>query len=141
MSENGYYEKMKTKTTDKIKHINTQIDDFKDKLFNMNIPQHLEVVLRNRIRFITIVTGTFALIALFFMFQLPSYFITSLLVGFIAMIADFIIEYVGISKNSWDYPSQHISNINPVKEGIIVPIDGDRRSHYITGWAGRAIHV
>lgn len=92
-----------------MKYVNTRIDGIKDRFFNMDISQHLEAALRNRIRVITIVTGLFALIALYFMFQTPSYFLASLLIGIIAMIVDFIIEYTGISKNAWDYPTKHIS--------------------------------
>ena len=109
MLENGNYKKMKISATNKMRQINKRIDDYKDKIFNMNIPRNLEVVLRNRIRFVTLFTSFLALIALFFMIQVRSYLITSLLVGFIAMVADFIIEYKGIYRNEWNYPYHHIS--------------------------------
>ena len=106
---NEYYGKAKNSASHKITLLNTQIGDVKDRLFNMDLPQHAETILRNRIRLISISAGFAALIALFAMVQAPTYLITSLLVGLIAMILDFFVEYRGISKRAWDYPSQHLS--------------------------------
>lgn len=103
------YKAAKSSATNKIKQTKTHIKDFKNKIFNMDLPQRMEIVLRNRIRFLSIVAGFVALVALFIMSQEPLYLIVSLLVGFIAMVVDFFIEYSGISKRAWDYPTTYLS--------------------------------
>jgi len=103
------YQAAKSSATNKIKQTKTHIKDFKNKIFNMDLPQRMEIVLRNRIRFLSMVAGFVALIALFIMSQEPLYLIVSLLVGFIAMVVDFFIEYSGISKRAWDYPTTYLS--------------------------------
>ena len=103
------YKAAKSSATNKIKQTKTHIKDFKNKLFNMNLPQHMEIILRNRIRFLSIVAGFVALVALFIMSQEPLYLIVSLLAGLIAMVIDFFIEYSGISKRTWDYPATYLS--------------------------------
>ncbi len=105
----GNYKKMKFSLVEEIRRRNNIILYYKDKIFNMGISQKLEFVLKKRILYLTVFAGFLAAVALFFMIQAPSYLLTSLLVGFIAMVADFIIEYKGISRNEWNYPYQHIS--------------------------------
>jgi len=75
----------------------------------MDIPQHIETILRSRIRLLTIVAGFVALVALIIMSREPLYLIVSLLAGLIAMVIDFFIEYHGISKRAWDYPTTYLS--------------------------------
>jgi len=104
-----YYEKAKVSATDKVNHINMQIVDIKETLFNMNLPQNVEIALRNRIRVISIAAGFVALLALFVMSQTLLYLVTALSAGFIAMFIDFVIEYLGIRRNAWDYPVQYLS--------------------------------
>ena len=104
-----HYKAAKISAADKVKKTKTQINDIKNKLFNMDISQRMEIVLRHRIRFLSIVAGFVALVALFIMFQEPLYLIVSLLTGLIAMTIDFFIEYSGISKRAWDYPTTHLS--------------------------------
>lgn len=104
-----HYKTVKSSTVKKIKHINAQVNDIKNKFFNMDIPQRVEVILRNRIRFLSIVAGLVALATFFIMIQEPIYLTASILTGLIAMIVDFFIEYYGISKNAWDYPTTHLS--------------------------------
>jgi len=69
----------------------------------------MEIAIRNRIRFLSIVAGFVALIAFFIMFQEPLYLTASLLTGLIAMVIDFFVEYKGISKRAWDYPATYLS--------------------------------
>ncbi len=76
---------------------------------NMDIPKRLETTLRNRIKFITLFTGILAFSVLVFFIQFPLYFFTSIIIGFTAMAIDFLIEYLGITRNRWDYPAHHIS--------------------------------
>jgi len=104
-----HYKAAKISAADKVKKTKTQINDIKNKLFNMDISQRMEIILRNRIRLLSIVAGFVALVALFIMFQEPLYLIVSLLTGLIAMTIDFFIEYSGISKRAWDYPTTHLS--------------------------------
>jgi len=104
-----HYKAAKISATNKIKQTKIHIDDIKNKIFNMNISQHMEIILRNRIRFLSIVAGFVALLALFIMFKEPTYVIVSLLAGLIAMVIDFFIEWHGISKRSWDYPATYLS--------------------------------
>lgn len=103
------YKAAKISAADKVKKTKTQINDIKNTLFNMDISQRMEIVLRYRIRILSIVAGFVALVALFIMFQEPLYLIVSLLTGLIAMVIDFFIEYSGISKRAWDYPTTHLS--------------------------------
>jgi hypothetical protein len=105
---NKYYKKAKNSTTDKIKQTTIQIKTIKNK-FNMDISEGMQIILRSRIRAISITVGFLALISLLFMSKVFLYFMLSLVVGFIAMLLDFIIEYKGISNNSWDYPTTTIS--------------------------------
>ena len=105
---NEYYKKAKNSASDKIKQTKTQMNNIKNK-FNMDISEGMEIVLSSRIRFISIFVGFMALITLFVMIQVPLYLVISLLIGFIAMILDFIVEYKGISNNTWNYPTTHIS--------------------------------
>ncbi len=93
----------------KIVEVADRIDELKGKLFNMELPPQMEAVLRNRIRTISILGGLLALVALFYMVHSPLYLKTSLLVGLIAAILDYIVEYNGIKISSWNYPNQHIS--------------------------------
>ncbi len=104
-----HYKTAKNSAANKIKKTKTQVNDLKNKFFNMNISQHMEIILRNQIRFLSIIAGVVALIALFSMFIEPTYVIASLLTGLIAMIIDFFIERHGISKRSWDYPTTYLS--------------------------------
>ena len=104
-----HYKAAKSSATNKIKQTKTHIKDFKNKIFNLDIPRHMEIVLRNRIRFLSIVAGFVALITFFIMFQEPLYLTASLLTGLIAMVIDFFIEYKGISKRAWDYPATYLS--------------------------------
>ena len=106
-----HYKAAKISATNKINQTKIHISDIKNRLFNMDIPQRMELVLRNRIRFLSIVAGFAALVALFIMFQEPLYLIVSLLAGLIAMSIDFFIEYNGISKRAWGYPTTHLSFI------------------------------
>jgi len=106
-----HYKAAKISATNKINQTKIHISDIKNRLFNMDIPQRMELVLRNRIRFLSIVAGFAALVALFIMFQEPLYLIVSLLVGLIAMTIDFFIEYNGISNRAWGYPTTHLSFI------------------------------
>ena len=104
-----HYKAAKSSATNKIKQTKTHIKDFKNKIFNLDVPRRIEIALRNRIRFLSIVAGFVALVTLFIMSQESLYLIVSLLVGFIAMVVDFFIEYSGISKRAWDYPATHLS--------------------------------
>jgi len=104
-----HYKTAKISATNKIKQAKIHINDIKNKIFNMDLPQHMEIVLRNRIRFLSIVAGFVALATLLIMFQEPLYLIASLLTGLIAMVIDFFIEYRGISKSIWNYPTTHLS--------------------------------
>ncbi len=104
-----YYGKAKDSTTNQISHINKRIGNIKNRIFNMNLPQNVEIALRNRMRAVSVFLGLLALVSMFFMSQSRLYLITALLAGFIAMIIDFIVEYHGISQNAWDYPTKHIS--------------------------------
>ena len=104
-----HYKAAKSSANNKIKQTKTYIEDFKNKIFNLDIPRRMEIALRNRIRFLSIVAGFVALVTLFIMSQESLYLIVSLLVGFIAMVVDFFIEYSGISKRAWDYPATHLS--------------------------------
>jgi len=104
-----HYKSAKISATNRIKQTKTHIKDIKNKIFNMDLSQHMEIVLRHQIRFLSIVAGFVALVALFIMFQELSYFIVALLTGLIAMIIDFFIEYNGISKRAWDYPATYLS--------------------------------
>ena len=85
-----HYKAAKILAANKVKKTKTQINDIKNKFFNMDISQRMERVLRSRIRFLSLVAFFVALIALFFMFQEPLYLIVSLLTGMIAMIIDFL---------------------------------------------------
>ena len=104
-----HYKKAKISANNKIKQTKTHIKDIKNKIFNMDISQRIETVLRSRIRFLTIVAGFVALVALIIMSREPLYLIVSLLAGLIAMVIDFFIEYHGISKRAWDYPATYLS--------------------------------
>jgi len=104
-----HYKAAKSSATNKIKQTKTYIEDFKNKIFNLDIPRRMEIALRNRIRFLSIVAGFVALIAFFIMFQEPLYLTASLLTGVIAMVIDFFVEYKGISKRAWDYPATYLS--------------------------------
>ena len=104
-----HYKAAKISAADKVKKTKTQINDIKNKIFNMDIPQRIETVLRSRIRLLTIVAGVVALVALIIMSREPLYLIVSLLAGLVAMVIDFFIEYSGISKRAWDYPTTHLS--------------------------------
>ncbi len=103
------YKAAKSSATNKIKRTKTHINDIKNRLFNMDLPQRMEIILRNRIRFLSIIAGFAALVALFIMSQEPLYLIASLVTGLIAMVVDFFIEYSGISKRAWDYPATYLS--------------------------------
>ncbi len=105
----NHYKAVKISATNKVKKTKTQINGIKNKFFNMDISQKMEIILRNRIRFLSIVAGFVALVSLIIMFQEPFFIIVSLLTGLIAMVIDFFIEYRGISKRAWDYPTTHIS--------------------------------
>jgi len=104
-----HYQAAKISATNQVKQTKAHINDIKNKFFNMDLPQRMEIVLRNRIRFLSIVAGFVALVTLFIMFQEPLYLIASLLTGLIAMVIDFFIEYKGISKRAWDYPATYLS--------------------------------
>jgi len=104
-----HYKAAKSSATNKIKQTKTHIKDFKNKIFNLDIPRRMEIALRNRIRFLSIVAFFVALIAFFIMFQEPLYLTASLLTGLIAMVIDFFVEYKGISKRAWDYPATYLS--------------------------------
>ncbi|RLG94485.1 hypothetical protein DRO29_06520 [Candidatus Bathyarchaeota archaeon] len=104
-----HYKAAKISAADKVKKTKIQINDIRNKLFNMDISQQMEIVLRYRIKILSIVAGFVALIALFIMSQEPLYLIVSLLTGLIAMTIDFFIEHSGISKRAWDYPTTHLS--------------------------------
>lgn len=104
-----HYKAAKSSANNKIKQTKTYIEDFKNKIFNLDIPQRMEIALRNRIRFLSLVAGFVALIAFFIMFQEPLYLTASLLTGLIAMVIDFFVEYKGISKRAWDYPATYLS--------------------------------
>ena len=106
---NKHYKTAKKSATNQLKQTKTQLNDIKNKFFNMNIPQHMEIILRNQIRFLSIVAGVTALIALFIMFKESAYIMAALSTGLIAMIIDFFIERQGISKRSWDYPATYLS--------------------------------
>ena len=104
-----HYKAAKSSANNKIKQTKTYIEDFKNKIFNLDIPRCMEIAIRNRIRFLSIVAGFVALIAFFIMFQEPLYLTASLLTGLIAMVIDFFVEYKGISKRAWDYPATYLS--------------------------------
>ena len=91
------------------KNVNKVYSKLKGRLFNMDIPKKLETALRNKIRSIAILAGFLSLGLLFFMMQFPKYFIASLVTGLLAMTIDFVIEYIGITKNRWNYPTHCIS--------------------------------
>ncbi|RLF53137.1 MAG: hypothetical protein DRN24_01915 [Thermoplasmata archaeon] len=104
-----HYKAAKSSANNKIKQTKNYIEDFKNKIFNLDIPRCMEIAIRNRIRFLSIVAGFVALIAFFIMFQEPLYLTASLLTGLIAMVIDFFVEYKGISKRAWDYPATYLS--------------------------------
>ncbi len=104
-----HYKAAKISAADKVKKTKAQINVIKNKLFNMDISQRMEIILRYRIRFLSIVAGFVALVTLFIMSQEPLYLIVSLVTGLIAMVVDFFIEYSGISKRAWDYPATYLS--------------------------------
>ena len=81
----------------------------KDRLLNMDIPAHLETSIKNKLRNLTAITTAVALIALYVMYHTPAYFLTALMVGFIASSIDFVVEYKGVSGNDWDYPAGRLS--------------------------------
>ncbi|MEA2055969.1 MAG: hypothetical protein U9O49_03965, partial [Candidatus Thermoplasmatota archaeon] len=72
-----HYKTVKNSTAKKIKHINVQVNDLKNKIFNMDIPHRVEVILRNRIRLLSIVAGLAALATFFVMIQEPVYIAAS----------------------------------------------------------------
>ena len=104
-----HYNAAKDLATHKIKQTKDQIKNFKNKLFNMDLPKHIEIILRNRIRFLTLFSGFVALVTLFIMFKEPVYLKVSLITGLVAMVIDYFIEYHGISNSEWDYPTTHLS--------------------------------
>ncbi|MCJ7572007.1 MAG: hypothetical protein MUO82_09055 [Candidatus Thermoplasmatota archaeon] len=104
-----HYKALKISATNQVKQTKAHINDIKTKFFNMDLPRRMEIVLRSRIRFLSIVTGLIALVTLFIMVQDSLYLIASLLTGFIAMVIDFFIEYRGVSKRAWDYPTTYLS--------------------------------
>ncbi|MCD6495749.1 MAG: hypothetical protein J7K54_00605 [Candidatus Aenigmarchaeota archaeon] len=103
------YHIVKSQAVRKAMQAKTHIREIKSELFNMDIPQYMETVLRNRIRILSVLSGLAATIALFIMFNEPLYILASLLTGLIAMVIDFFIEYHGISKRAWKYPETHLS--------------------------------
>jgi len=103
------YHIVKSQAVRKAMQAKTHIREIKSELFNMDIPQYMETVLRNRIRILSVLSGLAATIALFIMSNEPLYILASLLTGLIAMVIDFFIEYHGISKRAWKYPETHLS--------------------------------
>lgn len=67
---------------------------------------HKENLLGNRLNALTALTTITAFIALWFLSVDVPYFFTALIVGILAMTIDFAVEYLGIAKNEWAYPSQ-----------------------------------
>ena len=105
----NYRKKIRKSAGNGVTHTKEWAGAAKERIFNMELPQPMERALRNRLRFVSIITAIFALFTLFIMAQAPAYFATALIIGFIAMLLDFLVEYKGVSGNEWDYPVQHLS--------------------------------
>lgn len=63
----------------------------------------------HRILSLTVAAGIAALAALLLMSGERAYLLVSLLTGMVAIAIDFVIEYAGISKKAWDYPTARLS--------------------------------
>ena len=63
----------------------------------------------NRLKLLSIITTLFALFTLFIMTHSPAYFITAIIIGFLAMVLDLIVEYKGVSADEWNYPARRLS--------------------------------
>lgn len=104
-----YREKMKISANNGVVRTKEWAGNAKDRIFNMDISQHMEKVLMNRLRLLSIITAIFALFTLFIMAQSPAYFVTAIIIGFIVMVLDIIVEYKGISADEWGYPAHRLS--------------------------------
>lgn len=77
----------------------------KGDLFGMELSGTLGSSLKSRIGSVFIASLILALISLYFMYPVPFNFKISLIIGALAMTFDFLVEYIGISRREWDYPS------------------------------------
>ncbi len=83
--------------------------DGKERIFRFKIPLSLERALMNRLRALTIATTLLAVLALILMIREPRFFATSLVIGTLVMIIDYIVEYKGVTNNDWNYPVRPLS--------------------------------
>lgn len=104
-----YKEKMKVSASNGVTYTKEWAENTKDRIFNMDISQHMEEILMNRLRLLSIASAMLALFTLFIMAQTPAYFVTAIIIGFIAMVLDIIVEYKGVSADEWVYPSRRLS--------------------------------
>jgi len=105
----NYKEKMKKSASNGVTHTKEWAENAKDRILNMEISQHMEKVLMNRLKLLSIITTIFAMFTLFIMAQSPAYFVTAIIIGFLAMVIDLIVEYKGVSADEWGYPARRLS--------------------------------
>ena len=102
------YNKITITAVNGIRNTKDWVEDARSRIFNMDLPLPMEKILKNRIRMVSIITTLVAFITLYFMLSDVAYILTALIIGCVAMVMDFFVEYNGINKNDWDYPHQNI---------------------------------
>lgn len=105
----NYKEKMKISASKNITRTKEWAGNAKDRFLNMEISQHMEDILMNHLRLLSIITTILAFFTLFIMVQAPTYFLTAIIIGIFAMMLDLIVEYKGVSADEWGYPARRLS--------------------------------
>ena len=107
--KNNYRNQMKLSANNGITRTKEWAGNAKDRVLDMEISQHMEEVLMNRLRLLSIITAIFALFTLFIMANDLAYFVTAIIIGFLVMVLDIIVEHKGVSADEWGYPARRLS--------------------------------
>ncbi|MCK4717031.1 MAG: hypothetical protein KAT70_00060 [Thermoplasmata archaeon] len=104
-----YMENVKAHTGSGLIVTRDWVNNAKTRIFNMEMPPAVEKALQNRLRTLSIFTLVLTVLSMVAMIPIPRYFFTSLIIGATGALMDLAVEYKGVSRNEWNYPTRHLS--------------------------------